>query len=301
MSVCVLGSINLDIVLRVAEPPRPGETISAHGMSQYPGGKGANQAVAAARLGAPTTLIGAVGTDEAGTWMLDHLKEAGVDVGGVTRLADTPTGQAYIWVSDAGENAIVVVGGANQTLTAAAAGATPPARVYITQLETPAEAIAAVFASPQAAEAIKILNAAPALPAGKALLPLMDILIVNQTELATYAGAGPIDDWSQATIAAARALITRPGQSVVVTLGAEGVGVVTADEAFAVAGRPMPVVDTTGAGDCFCGALAARLGEGASLREAAVFANAAAGLSVGRAGAATSMPLRAEVEAILAG
>lgn len=298
MSVCVLGSINLDIVCRVARLPAPGETIPAEGVERLPGGKGANQAVACARWGAAAALIGAVGRDEAAEPLLAHLRAAGVDVAGVARIAGQPTGQAHIFVSAAGENMIVVIGGANKAVGAehVRPGDLGRHRVFLTQFETPLGAIEALFAG--AGDALKILNAAPAVAQGEALFPLADILVVNQTELARYAGAGDPPVSAPDVERAARALISRSGQTVVVTLGAAGAVAVDGAGAILVAGRPARVVDTTGAGDCFCGVLAASLSEGASLEDALGDANAAASLSTERPGAAVSPTLRTEVGAI---
>ncbi len=293
MSVCVLGSINLDVVCQVAELPAPGETVTALGLSRFSGGKGANQALASACWGAPTALVGAVGADEAGGELLARLAEAGVDVARVRRLAGTPTGQAYIFVSAAGENMIVVVGGANQRVGPADVTALDVAGrgVFLAQLETPVDAIEALFTSEAAGNGVRILNAAPALAEGAKLFPLADILIVNETELARYAGAGDF-------ASAARRLISRAGQAVIVTLGAEGSMAVDATSVLAAAGRPARVVDTTGAGDCFCGVFAACLSEGAAMADALALANAAASLSTERAGAAVATTLRADVEAL---
>jgi ribokinase len=293
MSVCVLGSINLDIVCRVAELPRPGETIMALDVRRFPGGKGANQAVASARWGAQTAMIGAVGRDEAGEELLEHLSFAGVDTSGIQRLADAPTGTAHINVSATGENMIVVVSGANRAVSPEQiiSHELQTHRVVLAQLETPVEAIAALFA--EAEGATKILNAAPALDEAKGLFPLADILVVNQSELGRYAGERHSD-----VATTARNLISRPDQTVIVTLGARGAMAVDAHEAISVKGHPVDVVDTTGAGDCFCGILAACLDEGLGLPEALLRANRAAAVSTCRPGAAVSATLRAEVEAL---
>ncbi|MDP3488882.1 MAG: ribokinase [Phenylobacterium sp.] len=302
MSVCVLGGVNLDHVARVADLPRPGETVASRSLIQFPGGKGANQAVAAARLGAETRLLGAVGQDSAGDFMLAFLVGAGVDVGGVRREVGAPTGQAFITVDDAARNMIVVAAGANALYGAQAALSADlaGAKVILTQFEATLEAIEAIFTRPDAAGAIKILNTAPALSEGAALLALADLLILNETELASFAGldAEPAD--ASAALAAAQVL-ARPGQTVLATLGAAGAVAVRGDEAFQIPGLRQRAVDTTGAGDCFCGALAAGLSRGLTLPDAMAFANAAAALSVTRAGAAASMPLAAEVEALMAG
>jgi ribokinase len=302
MSVCVLGSLNLDIVCRVAELPKPGETVMARGVERLPGGKGANQAVASARCGVRTHLIGAVGRDEAGDAMLAALRRAGVEAGQVLRLAGHATGQAFIWVSEAGENSIVVAGGANLAVTSRMpdAEAAARSRVLLAQLETPVETIEALYGgAPADAGCLRLLNAAPALPEARRLFPLADILIVNETELAAFAGVSLAADDLDAVVGAARALISRPDQTVVATLGAAGAVAVTPGGRVLMGGRSAQVVDTTGAGDCFCGVLAARLSEDADLETALAWANAAAALSTERPGAAPSMPSRAEIEAAL--
>ena len=301
MSVWVLGSLNLDIVCRVAELPKPGETVSALSVERLPGGKGANQAVAAARSGARVSLIGAVGRDEAGEALLAAMQAAGVATDHVAQLGGHATGQACVWVSQAGENSIVVCGGANLALGAtAASGATlEGCRVLLAQLETPVAAIEALFQSPAAAAATKILNAAPALAEGRRLFPMADILVVNETELASYAGTpAPAEDL-EAVAAAARRLIARDRQTVVVTLGKAGAAAVDAAGWRRALGRPAAAIDTTGAGDCFCGVLAARLDDGLDLPAALAWANAAASLSTEKPGAAPSMPSLEEIAAAL--
>ncbi|HEV2365339.1 MAG TPA: ribokinase [Caulobacteraceae bacterium] len=294
MSVAVLGSINLDLVASVAELPRPGETVMATSYARFAGGKGANQARASAAWGAPTRMIGAVGVDEAGEFLLGGLADARVDTAGVARLADETTGQALIFVSAAGENMIVVVGGANQAIGPAAVNVAPlhDCRVFLSQLETPVAAVAALFESETARGGVRILNAAPALAQARALFPLTDILVVNETELERYAGA------ASSVEAAARRLMTRAGQTVIVTLGAAGAVAIDADDRVAVAGRPAAVLDTTGAGDCFCGVLAAALELGVDLKAALSSANMAASLSTETAGAAAPADLRARCGAL---
>src|SRR6202041_2666409 len=299
---CVLGSLNLDVVCRVAELPKPGETVMSRGVERLPGGKGANQAVAAARCGVRTHLIGAVGRDEAGNAMLAALRRAGVEAGQVLRLADHATGQAFIWVPEAGENSIVVAGGANLAVTPAMPDAEVAAqsRVLLAQLETPLETIEALYGGVRArAGCLRLLNAAPAIPEARRLFPLVDILIVNETELATFAGAAVAADDLDAVVGAARALMSRPDQAVVVTLGAAGAVAVRPGGRLVGGGRAARGVDTTGAGDCFCGVLAARLSEDAELETALAWANAAAALSTERPGATPAMPSRAQIEAAL--
>ncbi len=298
MRVCVLGSINLDNVCRVAHLPAPGETLVAESFERFAGGKGANQAVAAAAWGVPTALIGAVGVDEAGDRLISHLEGRGVDVSAVARLADAPSGQAHISVSAAGENMIVVIGGANQAMTAERVGAADVAgcTVFVSQLETPLDAVEALFSSSAARTGVKILNAAPASSEARALFPLIDIVVVNQSELALYADAAEPADAREA-IPLARRLVSRPDQAIVVTLGAAGALTVTARSDSLATGRPARVVDTTGAGDCFCGVLAASLAERCSPQEALGWANEAAAVSTQRAGAAAAETLRSDTEA----
>ncbi|WP_304175997.1 ribokinase [Phenylobacterium aquaticum] len=302
MGVCVLGGINLDHVATVEHLPAPGETVTSIGLSRFPGGKAANQAVAAARSGASTQLLGAVGADEPGLFMRTFLTQAGVGIGGVIEVADAPTGQAFITLDAAGRNSIVVAPGANARFDAAqiARADLSGAQVFLTQFEATLAAVEALFRSAQAQTGIRILNAAPALMEGAHLLALADILVVNETELARFAGLEAAPTNAEDAASAARGLAA-PGQAVIATLGGDGAVIVRDGQVTRIPGRKAQVIDTTGAGDCFCGALAARLAQGSDLEAAVIYANAAAAISVTRAGAATSSPTRAEVEALLAG
>jgi ribokinase len=297
MGVRVLGSINLDYVCRVERLPLPGETVLAHRFDRFPGGKGANQAAAAAAWGASTALIGAVGEDEAGDFLLAHLARRGVDTRAVTKLADVATGVAHICVADDGENTIVVIGGANRALAPShiPADRPPAAEVRLSQMEAPIETVAAFLGERSAGRGLAILNAAPALPGAERILPLVDLVVVNQSELATLGRGGHPTSAAEA-ISLARRLITHADQTVVVTMGAAGALAVTANDHHTAEGRTARVEDTTGAGDCFCGVLAASLAEGKSLADAMGWANLAAALSTERAGAAVSPTLRAEAE-----
>lgn len=303
MTVFVLGSINLDAVARVDDLPRPGETVAGLSLELFLGGKGANQAVAAARMGSPTRLMGAVGGDDSGKSLKAKLAGYGVQVADVMELEGVPTGQAHVWVANSAENMIVVTAGANAMVTAQHVASTPieGQRVLLCQLETPATAIEALFRTGASKGALRVLNAAPALPQGAALFPLTDILILNQTELATYGKLPREPSRLEEVSIAARKLMSRPDQTIIVTLGSAGVAAVRRDEAFLVEGKKVKAIDTVGAGDCFCGALAAALASGMELREAVELANGAAALSVQKAGAAPSMPSRREVEAFLEG
>jgi ribokinase len=301
MSVCVIGALNLDVICRVAELPKPGETVAGQSVLRLAGGKGANQAAASARCGAATTLIGAVGRDDAGRALLEALSGAGVDTRHVLQMADEATGHGFVWVSSAGENSIVVALGANMALKPEhlTAAAVEGHAVYLAQLECPVATIEAAFSLPAARRGLRILNGAPAELEGRRLFPLTDILIVNETELARFADLTAVPERAADIVAAARRLITRGDQTVIVTLGRDGAMAVTAADHFGVEGRRAKVMDTTGAGDCFCGVLSARLSDGAPLKEAMAWANAAAALSTERSGAVPAMPSRAEIAAAL--
>lgn len=299
MSVVVLGSINMDVVLTVADLPKPGETVTATAKALYPGGKGANQAVAASRAGAPTQILAAVGEDRFGKDLLQNLADCGVGTDEVKTLSGTDTGQAYINVSEAGDNSIVIVSGANQAYIhpKKESKCVRQASVRLAQLEMPVDAIRSFFSGVyNAAEVTCILNAAPALPDARGLFFFADIIVINETELEVFSGRMFDDSSSQNDlVAAARTLVARAGQHVVITLGAKGCLMVGIDDVLAAEGYPACVVDTTGAGDCFCGVLAASLSSGETLEKAVLFANAAASLAVSKKGAGPSMPTRDEI------
>lgn len=296
MPVAVVGSINVDIILGVATLPRAGETVMARDRARAAGGKGANQAVAAARMGAATRLLAAIGDDADGRWMLEQLAAAGVAVSGVSPVSGDATGTAYIAVDAAGENQIIVVPGANAALTAAMLPATGARDILLAQLEIPAATVAAAFARPAR---LRILNATPAIPAAIPLIATADIAIVNQHELAVFAACEPVDAPQEAAMAARR-LIAREDQLVIVTLGAGGAVAVWRDRHVHVPAWPVQPVDTVGAGDCFCGALAALLDEGATIERAMATANVAAALCTLTPGAVPAMPDRAAVDAAMA-
>ena len=301
MGVCVLGSINLDTVQRVARLPRAGETVVSLGTEKFLGGKGANQAMASIRAGAPTRLLGAVSADPDGEELLGRLALEGVDVSRVQSRANLPTGAAHVCVSAEGENQIVISPGANGTLSAddVAPDDLEGCKVLLAQLETPMAALAALLPAAAKAGVVRILNAAPALPGAEALFGQIDILVVNETELGAYASPERIPTTRAACIQAARRLIPGGPSAVIVTRGAAGALVVTLVEVLEAPGVKAEVVDTTGAGDCFCGVLAASLAQGAPLPQAVGQANLAASLSVRRHGASDSMPTAAELAAAL--
>lgn len=297
--VTVVGSINLDIVTTASRLPRLGETIIGSTVQLLPGGKGANQAVAAARMGAATSMIGRVGFDEFGSQMTEFLRAQGVDTARVQADPTCATGVAVVIVQTDGDNAILVVPGANQRLAAADVREElgGPGDVVVGQLEVPESVVAAAFAAAKSRGATTVLNAAPAGPVSAELLADSDVLIVNETELATLAGRDELA--AEEVEPAARQLRRRSDAILVVTLGARGSLVVIDDRAVEVAARATAVVDTTGAGDCFVGALAADLAAGASIEHAILVATAAASLCVGRLGAGVAMPYRTEVDALL--
>lgn len=291
--VIVLGSINADIVVDVDAFPRAGETVAGRSLHSHPGGKGANQAVAAVRAGARVAMIGAVGADSPGRDALATLQQEGIDCASVRRLDGVPTGTAFILVDASGENSIVVVPGANGVVDGAKS---LTAAVCLAQLETPIASVDAFFAA--APQAVKILNAAPALDDAARLFPGIDILVVNETELAVFAKMPTPLEALDALTLAARRLILHTRQVVIVTLGARGALAVSQNGCEFVAAPAVNVVDTTGAGDCFCGVLAAGLATGLVLSDALKRAVLAASLSVERAGALPSMPSLSEIEAL---
>jgi ribokinase len=293
--VVVVGSINIDLVVTADRFPRPGETLLGTSFARHPGGKGANQAVASARIGAGTVMIGAVGRDPFGGFMLGALSRAGVDTGSVRVIPDAPTGTAVITVAG-GENSIIVIAGANSALTVEAESLPiEQDDVVLAQLEIPPAAWAAAFSTARARGATTILNAAPANPEIAGLLTLCDIVIVNEIELGALSGR-PLPDAAEAAdlLAAMSATRRHPRQVVIVTRGAAGFVCLGPDGVIEAAGHDVPVIDSTGAGDCFVGAFAADFVAGRDLGRALTLANAAASLSVQRPGAGSSMPTRAE-------
>jgi len=300
--VVVVGSLNMDLVVRVERHPRPGETVMGRGHASHPGGKGANQALAAARLGASVAMVGRVGDDDHGRALLASLRAGGVDVGAVL-TGTQPTGVAFIQVDGAGQNSIVVSPGANAEVTPSdvAGLGLRGAAVVMLQLEVPLETVLAAARAGRAAGAAVLLNAAPARPLAGEELADVTHLLVNEHEAAALLGADAAAVIADPVAAARR--LTAVAPVAVVTLGAAGAawaergGGEGRQPAFAV-----EVVDTTAAGDAFAGALAARLAAGERDLAAAVrYACAAGSLATTRAGAQPSLPTGGEVEALLAG
>ncbi len=292
--VVVLGSANLDLVLAVDRYPGAGETVVATGHRESPGGKGLNQAVAAARAGARTTFVAAVGDDEAGRSLLGTLGDEHVDTS-ATDVVAGPTGRAVVVVQPSGENTIVVVPGANASLTLGrhARSLVAGGSVVVAQLEVPVPVVEDAFRSARAAGVTTVLNAAPAVPLTDGLLDTVDVLVVNEHEAMLLGGGTD-------PVAAATRLSSRVERTVV-TLGPDGAVLVAATGVLrTVPGIPAQAVDTTGAGDTFVGNLAAGLAGRLPLPEAVGRAVAAGSLAVERPGAALAAPTRAETDERLA-
>jgi ribokinase len=300
--ILVIGSSNTDLTIRLERIPRPGETLLGGQFSTAAGGKGANQAVAAARAGGEVAFVARVGQDMFGEKALAGFAREGIDVGHVTRDADAPSGVALIFVARDGENSIAVAGGANARLAPGDVKKTESAfanadRVLM-QLEIPLETAQAAAECASRGGVPVILNPAPATELPGELLRLVSILTPNETEAQMLTGIAVTDPESAAR--AAEVLLGRGVETVIITLGSHGAFVAGTFGRELVAGFQVEAVDTTAAGDVFNGALAVALAEGKPLIEAVRFANAAAAISVTRLGAQPSAPHRAEIEALMA-
>ena len=279
--VVVVGSANLDLVATVDRLPGHGETVPGSSFAEYPGGKGLNQAVAAARTGASVAFVGALGDDSAADTLRAVMTADGIDSSHVTTVP-IATGRALIGVAATGENSIIVVAGANGTITATAI---PAARVVLTQLEVPLDAVERALRSGRAAGAITVLNPAPVQPIDASILRWCDIVVPNEHEVDLLGGV-------------ARLLALGAG-AVVVTMGSRGAALHAADGVVHIEPFSVVPVDTTGAGDTFSGSLCARLAAGDDLPTALRFASAAGALCTTAPGAVPSIPRRAAVEALL--
>jgi ribokinase len=294
--ITVFGSINVDLVCRVAHLPHPGETVSGQDYVLIPGGKGANQALAARRAGAGVRLIGTIGDDDLGKVALSELTPAGVDLSGVSRRQGT-TGVAIIPVDDAGENMIVLSPGANAVTRAeqVPAGGIGRGDTLLLQMEVPFEENLKVARAAAAAGARVVLSVAPFLALSPEEVAAVSILVVNQHEAADFARSLQLaGDGAEATVTA---LSARLGRTVIATLGPDGAIAAGSDGVIKVPAIPVKPVDTTGAGDTFAGVLAAYLDEGADMRSAMARAAAAGSLACTRHGAQPSFPMRTEIEA----
>ncbi len=293
----VVGSINMDLVVQVPHQPIPGETVLGSDYATYPGGKGANQAVAAARAGAEVQMWGAVGSDGFGPILKENLEQNGIDTRQLTQLKG-PSGIALITVDPSGQNRIVVSPGANGRYTPECLPPFAPAALLLLQLEIPLSTVLAVAEQASAQGIPILLNPAPIAPLPGSLLRQIRYLVLNETEAASLTQS-PIETPEQAQTAAQR--LQKQGiPTVILTLGGAGLAWADEEESGYLPAHSVDVVDTTAAGDGFCGALAACLAAGGSLKEALHFANAAAALAVTRAGAQPSLAKRSEIEAFLA-
>lgn len=283
--VCVVGSANLDLVARVSRLPAPGETLTGYDFFEAAGGKGLNQAVAAARAGAIVAFVGAVGGDDAGRALLRVMDADGLDSAHVLTMADAPTGRALIGVADDGANSIIVVPGANGRVDAAAvsaaAAALRGADVVLLQHEIPEDGVKEALMLARSAGAMTILNPAPARPLRADVLALVDVLVPNEHEY------GLLGDVSTV-------------RTVIVTEGAKGSRVIQVGAEWRVPAFQVNAVDTVAAGDAFCGALAAALAAGLALEAALLRATAAGALATTRVGAVPSLPTAAEIDTLIA-
>lgn len=299
--VTVVGSCNIDLVVRAPRFPAAGETILGGPFFTGPGGKGANQAIGAARLGADVTFVAKLGRDDFGDQVAANLKREGLCLDYVQRSAKAHTGVALVVVDDTGENRIIVSPGANARLSRAnvdtACSPVVSADIVLCQLESPVATVIHAACMARAGGARVILNPAPGRKLDVELLAVVDVLTPNRNELQLITGM-MVDKLAQIELAS-RMLMAQGVGAVVTTLGAEGAVAVSPVGTRLVPAYPVEAVDTTGAGDAFNGALAVALAEGQPLLEAVAFANAAAALQVTRNGAATAMPRRDEVEALM--
>jgi len=287
VDVVVVGSANLDLVATVERLPRPGETVIGTSYAEHPGGKGLNQAVAARRAGATTALVTSLGSDAAGDLL--HRVMTDEDLVPLVHESTHPTGRALIEVDESAENSIVVIPGANGDLGLSEIDRhrdlLSTARVVLCQLEVPMVAVETALAIAKAGGAVTVLNPAPAAELTRSILELCDVVMPNQHEIGLLGG---VDE-----------LLATGVRAVVLTLGARGLRVVTADDRLDVPPFAVRAVDTTGAGDAACGALAAALARGLDLPAAAREAAAAGALAATRQGAVPSLPTRVEIEALL--
>lgn len=294
--IVVVGSLNMDLVVRTSRHPQPGETLLGSDFQTFPGGKGANQAVAASRAGGSVRLIGRVGADAFGDALLQNLAQDQVDTRFVRRTPGAASGVALITLDAQGQNTIVVASGANALLTPQDVLDSQPAfegaAVLVLQLETPLNTVAQAIDLARQHHVPVIVNPAPARSLPESLLRRLDYLIPNESELALLSG---ID----ATSLAADAVAELVAKAVVVTLGANGVLVAEGHHRRRLAAHLVDVVDTVAAGDAFVGAFAVALAEGQDTSQAAIFGNAAGALAVTRSGAQPSLPNRAELDSFL--
>ena len=299
--ILVVGSLNTDLVVRAPRFPQPGETISGEDLQVIPGGKGANQAVAAARLGASVSMLGRVGKDNFGDFLLDNLKSNNVDSQLIQR-DDASTGTAIIIVDSNGQNSIVLSAGANGKVSAADLASFADHKLLLLQLEIPIETVLSAAQRAHENGLRVILNPAPAQRIPAELIALADFIIPNETELSLLTGLSINDTNStDSTERAARSLLRSGAQNVIVTLGSKGALIITSAYAHAIHVDPYPVevVDTTAAGDAFIGGFATGLLQDSSLEESVRYGCACGALATTKFGAQPSLPTKEEVERLL--
>ena len=302
--IVVVGSLNADFVVRTGRFPGAGETITGESFAMFPGGKGANQAYAAARLGGAVSMVGQVGHDAQADVLKQNLASAGVDVSHVDRDKGVSSGIAVIGIEASGQNRIVIVPGSNGTFAPdrleRSRDLIASASIVLLQLEIPLATVQAAASLARRAGARVILDPAPAAPIPDDLLASSDYVTPNETELAILTGTSPADSLTRDLAARrARELIGRGARKVIVKMGAAGALLVEASREHFWPARRVTAVDTTAAGDAFNGAFAVALAEGKGEEEAGDFAGAAAAVSVTRAGAQPSMPTREEVRRLM--
>ena len=295
--ITVVGSVNMDLVFRTPRMPALGETLHGHEFRQIPGGKGANQAVAAARQGAQVHFIGAVGDDGFGTFSQQCLSAEGINISHLTTVAGVATGVAGILVEDGGENSIVLAAGANACLQEQHIDAARPvisgAQLLLCQLETPMTTVERAIAVAHAEGVKVILNPAPARDLSPALLKQVDFLILNETEASQLSGINVMDQTTAQT--ASEKLLAMGVVTIILTMGGNGALVTQQTGSQFINAIKVDVVDTTAAGDTFVGAFAVGIANGLSVLEASIEAQYTAALTVTRLGAQTSIPQRQEV------
>lgn len=300
--IVVLGDINQDFVMRAERMPRPGETLTGSDLRLVPGGKCANQAVTAARLGAEVAVIGRLGSDSFGAELRENLREEGIETRWIEDDAEAATGAAFIALGPTGENSILVCMGANARISVeqvqGASEVIESADMLLVQLAAPLDVVLCAMQVASAAGTTVLLDPSPVLGGLSALWPLATVVVPNETEAEAIVGK-PATSLSEAR-AAAGWFREKGVRTAIVTLGAAGALVADAAGARHVKGYAIEAVDTTGAGDAFAGALGTRLAEGASVDDALCFANAAGALAASRFGAQPSLPTRAEVDALMA-
>ncbi len=294
--ILVVGSVNMDLVVRVPHTPKPGETVLGGDFETFPGGKGANQAVAAARMGGVVTMVGRVGNDDFGDTLIQGMVDNNIKTTYVIKDSESPTGIAMIAVAANGENSIVVASGANFKVSVEdvnnARDIMRDTDLLLLQLECPMEAVTAAVELAKAYDVPVVLNPAPAQPLSQVLLSNVDVLTPNQEELVMLTGEKELDN-------AIRKVLDWGVKNLVITLGANGARVVADGIDRHIPAHEITAVDTTAAGDAFNGALAVALAEGKPLFEAVNYGMAAGALSATKRGAQPSLPIREAVEALM--